>query len=169
MALIRPTWTTRPLRPEELGGTLEHRFVSDEEFDELHAGRFFCQTGAITGLPYRYGLPGFVPHDDGPLDAVILRASYVRELVSLVPGGVVYQIQDRCDRMAARIEGRGSAPAECRSRIGNNLAESRAGGRLARRTFVNDGPLEAVVDSVLKALTMDFPGRCDLSSRGVAL
>ncbi len=157
--VVRPTWTTRPPRQDELDGSLEHRFVSEEEFDGLVSTGFFCRTGTITGLAYRYGLPALVVHGDGPPDAVILRAPYVRSLARLVPGTVVYQIEDRPDRIARRLRARGCPPAELDRRIRDNIAESRAGRRVARRTFMNDGTLEQLVDTVTQSMAVDFPGR----------
>jgi ribose 1,5-bisphosphokinase PhnN len=107
MVVVRPTWTTRPRRPEELEITLEHRFVSDRKFDELLRAGSFSQTGALTGLPYRYGLPAFEPRDGGPVDAVILRADYVEPFSRAVPGAFVYQIGSRGDQMVRRIRARG--------------------------------------------------------------
>jgi len=157
--LVQPTWTTRPPRDEEREGSLEHRFVSDPEFDELLHGGLFCRTGVIAGLPYRYGLPAFVPHEDGPVDTVILRAPYVAQLRRPLPGAVVYQIRDRGDRIAPRIRARASSPSDVASRIRDNADELTAGGLVAHRTFVNDGTLEQLVDAVADAMAIDFPGR----------
>jgi len=166
--LPHPTWTTRPPRHDEPDGSLEHRFVSDGGFDALLRAGFFSQTGAITGLPHRYGLPAFVPHDEGPLDTVILRAPYVEQLTRLVPGAVVYQIQDRRDRVARRLRARRCPPAELASRVRDNIAESCSGATVADRTFVNDGSLEELVDTVTDALAIDFPGRPGAESTAVA-
>jgi guanylate kinase len=157
--VVRPTWTTRPPRHDELDGSLEHRFVSEEEFDDLVGTGFFCRSGAITGLTYRYGLPAFVPHDGGPPDAVILRAPYVKSLAHLVPGSIVYQIEARPDQMARRLRARGCTPSELDRRIRDNVAESRAGQHVARRIFMNDGTLEQVVDTVTQSVAVDFRGR----------
>jgi guanylate kinase len=159
VVLVQPTWTTRPPRHDETEGSLEHRFVSDAEFEELLRAGFFGQTGSISGLPHRYGLPAFIPHDDGPLDTVILRASYVDQVTRLVPGSVVYQIRDRGDRIARRIRARGCPPAELASRVWDNIAEARSGRLVAHRTFVNHGSLEQLVDKVTDAIAIDFAGR----------
>src|SRR4051812_28800945 len=86
LVTVHPTWTTRPRRADEQQGSLEHRFVSDDEFDELCRRKFFIDTVSLFGLAYRYGLP---PLDDGsagatspalhaaPVDAVMLRAPLV--------------------------------------------------------------------------------------------
>jgi guanylate kinase len=166
--VVRPTWTTRPPRQDELDGSLEHRFVSDEEFDRLVVTGFFCRTGAITGLAYRYGLPAFVPHEGGPPDAVILRAPYVRSLARLVPGSVVYQIEDRPDQKARRLRARGCPPSELDARIRDNIAESTAGHLVARRIFVNDGTRGQLVDTVTEAVAVDFARSSDAAAALVA-
>ena len=51
VAHVHPTWTTRPRRPDEGDGTLEHRFVTDAMFDELDAAGFFLGTVVLPGLP----------------------------------------------------------------------------------------------------------------------
>jgi guanylate kinase len=160
-AVVRPTWTTRPPRDDELDGSLEHRFASDEEFDGLRDAGFFCHTGAIAGLPGRYGLPPFVPHDVGPPDAVIVRAPYVGPLARLVPGSVVYQIGDRPDEIARRLRARGCPPSELDARMRDNIAEAAAGRRVADRTFMNEGTLEELVETVTQAMAIDFPGRAE--------
>src|SRR5436305_590449 len=57
LVTVHPTWTTRPRRADEQQGSLEHRFVSDGEFDELCRRGCFIETVRLFGLPYRYGLP----------------------------------------------------------------------------------------------------------------
>lgn len=157
--LVRPTWTTRAPRDAERESSLEHRFVSETEFQErLHAG-FFCQTGVIAGLPHRYGIPAFVPQAEGPVDTVILRASYVESFRRHTPGPVVYQVEDRCDRIAPRLQSRQCPPTEALTRTRDNINESLVGRRVAHRTFVNDGSIEVLAHTALEAMTIDFPGR----------
>src|SRR3954447_16585781 len=77
LVTVHPTWTTRPRRADERQGSLEHRFVSDDEFDELCRRGFFIETVSLFGLPFRYGLPpldGDSAGPGGPVDAVMLRA-----------------------------------------------------------------------------------------------
>src|SRR3954451_2133494 len=78
LVTVHPTWTTRPRRQDEQAGSLEHRFVSDAEFDRLCERGFFLETVTLFGLPYRYGLPPVgSPRATGALDAVMLRAPLV--------------------------------------------------------------------------------------------
>jgi ribose 1,5-bisphosphokinase PhnN len=159
MVVVQPTWTTRPRRPEELDGSPEHRFVSDLEFDDLLRAGSFSHTGAIAGLPYRYGLPAFEPGDGGPVEAVILRAPYVDPLTRHVPGAIVYQIQSRGDQMARRIQARNGGVQDLGRRVADNITETSAGHRVADRTFANHGTLGDLVDSVAGAMTIDFSRR----------
>jgi guanylate kinase len=168
LVVVRPTWTTRPRRPEELDGTLEHRFVSDRKFDELLRAGSFSQTGALTGLPYRYGLPAFEPRDGGPVDAVILRADYVEPFSRAVPGAFVYQIGSRGDQMVRRIRARGGGARDLDRRVADNITETTAGRRVADRTFTNDGALEDLVDSVAGAMAIDFAHRSGSAPAAVA-
>jgi len=157
--VVRPTWTTRPPRPEELDGSVEHRFASEGEFDDLlHAG-FFCQTGVIGGLPFRYGLPAFMPRLARPVDTVILRARHVEQLTCLVPGAVVYQIQHQREQIAQRLRARGCSPSDFDARIRDNVVESIAGCQVAQRTFVNDGTVGRLTDLVVEGMEIDFPDR----------
>ena len=128
----------------------------------------FSRTGAVTGLPYRYGLPTFEPRDDGPVDAVILRARYVEPFTGVVPGTLVYQIRSRDDLMVRRIRGRGGGARELGGRVADNITETTAGRRVADRTFANDGSLEDLVESVAGAMTIDFAHRAGWGPVAVA-
>src|SRR5262245_1110257 len=77
---VHPTWTTRPRRGDETGGSLEHRFVTDKGFDRLEADGCFCDTVAMFGLPYRYGLPARRRRVPGRVDVVMVRAQLVDRL-----------------------------------------------------------------------------------------
>jgi ribose 1,5-bisphosphokinase PhnN len=166
---VQPTWTTRVPREEEREGSLEHCFVSEAEFEERLRAGFFCQTGVISGLPHRYGMPSFVPRPDGPVDTVILRAPYVDTFRCLIPGPVVYQIEDRRDRIELRLQSRQGSSAEAMSRIRDNINESLTGRRIAHRTFINDGPIEALMHVALEAMTIDLPGRSGRTQTEVAI
>jgi guanylate kinase len=155
LATLVPTWTTRPPRPDEEGDTAEHRFVSEEVFDQLSAQQAFLVEGSHPGLPYRYGLPQL--EDVRGISMVILRASHVALLASAtgqVP--VAYQVCAPAHSVAARLAQRGTGEAERRLRLGAYHAERVAGTRISRRTFVNDGPMTTLVAAVSRALTIDF-------------
>lgn len=152
---VQPTWTTRGRREDERFGSIEHRFVSEARFDELAVDRFFLETASAFGLPYRYGLPRFTPGWAGRPDVVMLREAFVPRFAELVPGQVVYQIEDSLDRRRSRLRRRGGSPAELAARLGDDPAEIGAGRQVADRVFVNDGSLDALVDAVATALRRD--------------
>jgi guanylate kinase len=157
---VLPTWTTRPRRADERGGSVEHRFVSDEVFDDLRARGFFLETGMLPGsaLPDRYGLPR-LPRElptGGPVDAVIVRAPFVARTAMHFPGQVVYQIEDTAERARLRLLLRGCTPAELAARLDGHQAEIEAGRRVADRVIVNDRPLAELVDALAVAVRDDF-------------
>lgn len=152
---VHPTWTTRPRRHDEVAGAPEHRFVSEEVFDDLAAQGFFLDTVQLFGLPYRYGLPPLTPSSAGPLDVVMLRAPLVARFARFVPHHLVYQIEGDPERTSDRLVGRGCSPVELAGRLIDNDREVRCGRRMADRVFVNDGPLDALVHAVAAALRSD--------------
>ncbi|HEX6678257.1 MAG TPA: hypothetical protein VF486_24975 [Actinomycetes bacterium] len=150
-----PTWTTRPRRNDEHGGTLDHRFVSDAEFDELCARRRFLVTAALPGLPYRYGLAP-LPAGPGPVHAVIVRAPFVEILGRLFPDQLVYQLEDTAQRSLQRLLLRGCPPSELAARLDGRHRELTDGRRVAHRVIVNDRSLPALADAAAAALRLDL-------------
>jgi guanylate kinase len=159
---VHPTWTTRPRRPDERRGSLEHRFVTEQVFDQLVADGFFLEAVRLFGLPYRYGLPPLRPSATGPLDAVMLRAPVVPTFARSVPRHLVYQVEDPTDRPRERLVQRGVGAEEVAARLDDNRREIAAGRRIADRVFRNDGSLDELVDRVATAV------RCDAGVRAVA-
>jgi guanylate kinase len=155
LVTLVPTWTTRPPRPDEDGDAADHRFVSEEVFDQLSAEQAFLVEGSHPGLPYRYGLPQL---DDVPgIPMVILRAGHVALLASAIRQvPVAYQVCAPAHHVAARLSARGTSEAERRLRLDSYHAECVAGTRISRRTFLNDGPMTNLVAAVSRALTTDF-------------
>jgi guanylate kinase len=150
-----PTWTTRPRRDDEHGGSPEHRFVSDAEFDELCARGRFLATAALPGLPYRYGLAS-LRADPGPVDAVIQRAPFVESFGRLFPHRLVYQVEDTVHRARQRLLLRGCPPSELAARLDGHHRELAAGRRLARRVLINDCPVPALADAAAASLRLDL-------------
>jgi guanylate kinase len=143
---VHPTWTTRPRRADERTGSLEHRFVTDARFDELERRRFFLDTVTLFGLAHRYGLPPVVRSNDGAVDTVMLRAPLVERFRAVVPDIVVVQVEDRPDRLRARLEARGTDDLE--ARLADNELELAAGRRIADRVVVNGGSLAELAEAV---------------------
>lgn len=150
---VHPTWTTRPRRPDEAGGSPEHRFVDDDTFDSHVAAGAFIDTVSLFGLPYRYGLPPIERSSDGLVDAVMLRASLVGRLTRVITDpSVVFQIEDDAARMARRLRARATSAADLRCRIEDNEREIVAGRAIADRVFVNQGTVEDLARRVAGAL-----------------
>lgn len=153
---VHPTWTTRPRRVDESNGSLEHRFVTDAEFDALCADGFFLDTISMFGLSYRYGLPPVRPSAAGPIDSVMLRAPLVARFGQFVPHALVYQIEDTAARTRARLIARGCPAEELAARADDNDREIVGGRRLAHRVFSNDGSLCDLVNRISSALDADI-------------
>jgi guanylate kinase len=152
---VWPTWTTRPPRDDERGGSLEHRFVDDAEFDALAREGFFIETVCMFGLPYRYGLPKLEPHTDGRPTVVMVRAPLVDRLRAHVPVRCIYQIEADPLLVSRRLHARGSGAADTGARIADNEMEIAIGRRVADRTFNNNRSIQRLADHVAAALVID--------------
>ena len=158
-ALVRvhPTWTTRPRRPDEMAGEIEHRFVSEATFARLDADGFFLGTVALAGLPHRYGLPRVARRGDDAVDTIMARAPFVARVYEEFPHAIVYQIEDTPQRARRRLLERGTSMAEVAARLDALPTTKHAADReLAARTFVNDTSLGTLVDQFTRALADDF-------------
>jgi guanylate kinase len=145
---VHPTWTTRARRADEADGSVEHRFVSEEEFDRLDAAGAFLDTVALFGLPHRYGLPSIERSMDGRMDAVMLRAPLVERFRRVVRDVFVLQIEDAPDRAAARLRERGGSDLDLQARLRDNEREIVAGRSLADCVIRNDATLDELVERV---------------------
>src|SRR5262249_28097840 len=143
---VHPTWTTRPRRSDEYEHEVEHRFVSDNVFDELAARGFFLGAVGLPGLPFRYALPRPRLHADGPLDTIMARAPFVERLGEFFPSTLVYQIEDTPARAWLRLVERGTDADEVAARAAAYGHEAAAGRAMAQRVFVNDRSLDELVD-----------------------
>jgi guanylate kinase len=150
---VTPSWTTRPRRSDELDGSVEHRFVDEEEFADRQRGGFFLEVVRMFGLPYAYGLPPVAPPADGRVPAIMARAPLMPLVQRHFPGYVAYQIEDDRERARARLERRGG---EHGTRIGDYEEERVLGRQVAHRVFVNTGSVDDLVEDVAIALGQDF-------------
>lgn len=151
---IWPTWTTRPRRADELDACLEHRFVSERDFDRLIAAGFFAASGTQPGLPYRYGLPEPTRWARHGLPTVILRAAHVAD-VAAGRTSLVYQIAVTPDRLANRLGVRGTEPRELRARLAAADHELVDGARISTRQFSANRAVPGCADAVASALAFD--------------
>lgn len=154
---VTPSWTTRPPRPGEPGRGVEHRFVTDREFDALEGRGFFVETARPFGLPYRYGVPAVRRPRSGAVPLVMLRAPLLPVLRRRYEGARVYQVEDSRERAAARLLVRPGGPADLGTRLRDYDAEAGLGRELADRVVVNDRDVAALVAAARDAIAADFP------------
>jgi len=150
---VRPTWTTRPRRHDETHGSVEHRFVSESDFDQLTAKEFFLDTISMFGLPHRYGLPR--PSCQDGVELVMLRAPLVARFRQFVPNFAVYQVEDDAARTAERLMERRYDANEFAARLADNSREMDAGRAVADRVFVNNRSINELADDMAEALRID--------------
>ena len=150
---VTPSWTTRPRRGDEVDGTIEHRFVTDTEFDRLEREGFFLEVVRPFGLGHRYGLPAVPPPEPGEVPAILARAPLMGLVVAHFPDHVVYQVEDSYERASARVLAGGS---DLGSRLDDYEAERRLGREVADRVFVNRTSVADLVASVAAAIAEDF-------------
>jgi guanylate kinase len=153
---MTPSWTTRPPRAEERQRCVEHRFVSEADFDRLEAEAYFLDTVQMFGLPYRYGIPP-VRRPDGRATAVVmLRAGLLGMLGRHYDRPLIYQIEDNRERVAARLRQRHPDAAELGSRLEDYDREVLLGRTQAHRTFLNAADIPTLAEQVKGALAMDL-------------
>jgi len=152
---VTPSWTTRPRRDDELDGTVEHRFVDEDEFTARQDAGYFLEVVQMFGLPFRYGLPAVEPPANGGVPAIMVRAPLMPLVARHFPGHIAYQIEDGVDRARDRLERR---PGDLGTRLDGFEDECRSGREAANRVFVNDGPVGDLVEAVAQAVRDDFAG-----------
>ena len=156
---LTPSWTTRPRRAEEAAypeDAVEHRFVSEMEFDSLERRGFFLESDRLFGLPFRYGLPHITHAHAEMVPAVMLRAPLIPRMRVHHPQVTVYQIEDSEARAVERLRLRHPDGTDHGSRLAGYRAELAAGRACATRVFVNDGAVDDIVRTVARAIAVDF-------------
>ena len=152
---VTPSWTTRPRRDDELHGSIEHRFVDDEEFTTRQDAGYFLEVVQMFGLPFRYGLPAVEAPADGRVPAIMVRAPLMPLVDRHFPGHVAYHIEDDYQRAQERLVRRAG---ELGTRLDGFEEECRVGREAAHRIFVNEGSVGDLVDAVADAVDQDFAG-----------
>jgi guanylate kinase len=153
---VTPSWTTRPRRDDELDGSIEHRFVDDEEFTARQDAGHFLEVVQMFGLPYRYGLPAVEAPAGGRVPAIMVRAPLMPLVARHFPGHIAYQIEDDVQRARERLKHR---PGDLGTRLDGFEEECRVGRQAAHRIFVNQGAVIDLVEAVAQAVGRDFAGR----------
>jgi ribose 1,5-bisphosphokinase PhnN len=152
---VTPSWTTRPRRDDERHGSIEHRFVDEEEFSARQDAGYFLEVVRLFGLPYRYGLPAVEVPAEGVVPAIMVRAPLMPLVGRHFAGHVAYQIEDGYERARERLVRRGGDPG---TRLDRFEQECRLGREAAHRIFVNEGSIVDLVEAVADAVGQDFAG-----------
>jgi guanylate kinase len=153
---VNPSWTTRPPRPGELERCVEHRFVTEREFDALDRRGLFVETIRPFGLPYRYGLPAVRSSHGAAVPLLMLRAPHIPVLRRHYDRASIYQVEDARGRVAARLSARHRDPAELGTRLRDYEIEVEWGRLEASRVFVNDRDVASLVAAMREAIEADF-------------
>jgi len=151
---IVPTWTTRPPRPEEANG-IEHRFVSEKEFEQATAHGDLLEARQMFGLPYWYGLPVITPVP-GKTSLIVLRAQLVPIFAKHYPAYVVYQISDSIGRVRQRLLARAAHGEAIGERLQQYTEEVNEGRSIAHRSFANTSTPESLAKDISSAIRVDF-------------
>lgn len=152
---VTPSWTTRPRRDDELDGSVEHRFVDEEEFTAREDAGYFLEVVQMFGLPYRYGLPAVETPAGGRVPAIMVRAPLMPLVARHFPDHVAYQIEDEYQRARDRL---GRRPGHLGTRLDGFEEECRVGREAAHRIFTNQGAVADLVEAVAHAVGRDFAG-----------
>lgn len=166
VVVVTPSWTTRPPRPDEADGALEHRFVDETAFTDKAETGYFLEARQLFGLPYWYGLPKIEKAAAGQVPTVMLRASLLPLLDTYYSNYMVYQIEDELGKIERRLRERQAAGHEPGSRLKGYQEEIAAGRERADRVFVNDSSLETLAGRIAAALSED--GLAPGSASGLA-
>lgn len=153
---VNSSWTTRPPRPGELERCVEHRFVTDREFDALGRRGHFVETVRPFGLAYRYGLPAVRSPRGAAVPLLMLRAPHIPVLRRHYDRASIYQVEDSRGRVAARLAARHREPAELGTRLADYEVEVALGRMEAGRVFVNERDVASLVAAVRQAIADDF-------------
>lgn len=156
------TFTDRAIRPDDKD-SIEHVFISKQEFDERLKDGFFLGTAEL--FTNRFGMAPW-PEERNGLLTVILRANLVDQFVqgAGVEKVIIYQIQAPRERLAATLAERSLSNAEFNARLAEHDGETALGTMIADRIFNNEGSLKDLVDQIREAVIEDTGGVVDLSS-----
>jgi guanylate kinase len=154
--MVVPTWTTRQPRPDEKTNGIEHTFVSESEFHEAKEKGLLLVTKQMFGLPFWYGLPVIHKPKDDVVPLIVLRESLIDVFSEHYPNYLIYQIEDTLPRVNERLMARKIYGEEVGERLDNYEKEVKAGRKLAKRVFVNEGTAEEVAKELQSALIEDF-------------
>jgi guanylate kinase len=153
---LTPSWTTRPPRAEEKKGSIEHRFITNEEFSKLEKNRFFLETFQLFNLPYRFGLPRILKPAKGKVPALVLRTYLLPVMKQHYPHAITYAIEDEFSKVEKRLHKRKVEGEPLGSRLLEYKEEIRLGKELANKIFSNNSSIELLADQLQRAIAEDF-------------
>ncbi len=161
------TWADRQPRTDD-ANSIEHVFVSKEEFDRLASEGFFLGTAEL--FTHRYGLARW-PGERRGLLTVILRANLVDQFVSVAGAEdvLIYQITAPRERLERSLADRALSVAEQNARLAEHDGETALGTLIADRIFVNDGSTEKLINEVRSAVLIDAGPFIDLGQKAEML
>ena len=163
---VHPTWTTRPRRPDESDGALEHRFVTDADVRRARRSGLLPRNGRVAGSAVSIRTAAVTLRDDGPIDASwpARRSSSCSRRTS--PTG-------SCTRSTTRATARGSDSSSAGATRTRSTRDSTAtrprskpAAQIASRCFVNDGTLDDLVAAIATALARRRAARSPRIPRG---
>lgn len=155
---VTPSWTTRPPRQGESENSVEHVFVSEQEFDKQRANGFFLEVVSLFDLPYRYGLPQVqAPKDKLPL--IMLRAPLLPMVPKHYNNPTIYQIEDDQPRVEERLGRREAEGEQQGTRLQDYQKEVSVGRHSASRIFTNQADIISLATSIEVAIKQDFEPR----------
>lgn len=152
---VTPSWTTRPPRDDEAEGTLEHTFASEAAFKQKVDEGYFLETAQLFDLPYWYGLPKLEKPEGSKAATVMLSAALLPLMDKYYTNYTIYQIEDKPEKAAGRLQEREAAGHAMGSRFEDYQAEVAEGRKRADRVFTNDGTLEELAGRIAEALIED--------------
>jgi guanylate kinase len=153
---VIPTWTDRPKRPDE--NELEHRFVTKERFDALHASDAFLEVVTMFSLPFRYGFKrDQYVSDPHSVHLVILRATHIPLAKKHFKQLTVYQIEAPTEQAHYAIRGRkGHAHGTRMAQFKKEIAAGRTVADRIYNNVHNDSDGAKLINTILKDISMDF-------------
>ncbi|MCX6729820.1 MAG: hypothetical protein NTV95_04265 [Candidatus Saccharibacteria bacterium] len=153
---VTPSWTTRPPRKGETSSTIEHKFVSEEEFNKQDSQGLFLEVVQLFNLPYRYGIPRLRQPKSGRIPLIMLRANLLPLLPKHYSNGIIYQIEDELSKVEDRLRKRQADGEQQGSRLQDYKKEVGLGRQSAHRVFTNDTDLGLLADAIETAIFEDF-------------
>lgn len=152
---VTPSWTTRPPREDEANDTLEHRFVDEAAFTKKKDEGYFLDSAKMFDLPYWYGLPKLEKPKGSRVATVMLQASLLPLMDKYYTNYTIYQIEDKPEKAAERLQEREAAGHAMGSRFEDYQKEVEFGRKRAQRVFTNDSTLEELAGRIAEALIED--------------